>query len=97
MSSDQNRSLVRRYYEEVANADTPERAADAADALISEDFVFYPPNADQGVRGLDNHKEFLHWHHGVAPDQRWTPEELIAEADKLLFALRLREHSRVSS
>jgi hypothetical protein len=79
MSTHQNKSLALHYYEEVANAATPDRAAAAADALLSNEFMFYPPNAAEGVLGLDNHKGFLHWHHGVAPDQRWTPEELIAE------------------
>jgi steroid delta-isomerase-like uncharacterized protein len=90
MTTEQNKSLVRRYYEEVANARTPDRAGAAADGLLSTDFTFYPPNAAEGVQGLDNHKQFLRWHHGVAPDQQWTPEDMIAEADKVavLFTTR---------
>jgi len=87
---EQNKSLVRRYYEEVGNAATLESASAGADRLLSNDFTFYPPNADEGEQGLDNHKGFLHWHHGVAPDQHWTVEEIIAEGDKVavLFTTR---------
>jgi steroid delta-isomerase-like uncharacterized protein len=88
--TEQNKSLVRRYYEEVANATTADIASAVADRLLSNDFTFYPPNAAEGEQGLDNHKEFLHWHHGVAPDQHWTPEDMIAEADKV--AVRFTTH-----
>ena len=88
--TEQNKSLVRRYYEEVANAATPDSASAGADRLLSNDFTFYPPNAADGEQGLDNHKGFLHWHHGVAPDQHWTAEDMIAEGDKVavLFSTR---------
>ena len=87
---EQNKSVVHRYYEEVANAATADSASASADRLLSNDFTFYPPNAAEGEQGLDNHKGFLHWHHGVAPDQHWTAEEIIAEGDKVavLFTTR---------
>jgi steroid delta-isomerase-like uncharacterized protein len=88
--TDQNKTLVRRYYQEVANAATADIAKAGADRLLSNDFTFYPPNASEGEQGLDNHKEFLHWHHGVAPDQHWTPEDMIAEGDKV--AVRFTTH-----
>jgi steroid delta-isomerase-like uncharacterized protein len=88
--TEQNKSLVRRYYEEVANAATPDIASTGIDRLLSNDFMFFPPNADEGEQGLDNHKGFLHWHHGVAPDQHWTPEEMISEGDKV--AVRFTVH-----
>jgi predicted ester cyclase len=88
--TEQNKSLVRRYYEEVGNAVTADIASAGADRLLSNDFTFYPPNAAEGEQSLDIHKEFLHWHHGVAPNQHWIPEEMIAEGDKI--AVRFTTH-----
>jgi len=52
--TEQNKSLVRRYYEEVGNAATADIASAGADRLLSNDFTFYPPNAAEGEQGLDN-------------------------------------------
>src|SRR5690349_7637355 len=88
--TEQNKVLVRAYYEQVTNAATADLAVTGASSLLLPDFIFYPPNAAEGDAGLENHKEFLVWHHGVAPDQQFTPEEMLAEGDKVAVRFTTR-------
>src|SRR5215211_4527578 len=76
---DQNRELVRRYWDEVYNARHPERAA----AFLTDDFVRHNPgrpqrnepgNADDVRRAQENLTDF--------PDLRITVEDLIAAGDQ---------------
>src|SRR3712207_5853227 len=85
-----NKALVRRYYQEVANAATPDMASVGAERLLTNDFTFYTLNDAEGQQGLDNHKGFLVWHHDVAPDQRWTIEDILAEGDKVAVRFTTR-------
>jgi steroid delta-isomerase-like uncharacterized protein len=81
MSTEANKALVRRYYEEIANAENVDAATSVADSLLSPAFAFYTLNDDQGTHGLQQHKEFLVWHHNAVPDQHWTVEAIVAEGD----------------
>ena len=83
MTAEENKAIVQRYYHELANADLTQVNA-PANELLSSDFIFYPPNDTEGNRGLDNHTGFLLWHHGVAPDEQWAAEELIAEGNTVV-------------
>jgi steroid delta-isomerase-like uncharacterized protein len=81
MSTEANKALVRRYYEEIANAENVDAATSVADSLLTPAFAFYTLNDDQGTHGLQQHKEFLVWHHNAVPDQHWTVEAIVAEGD----------------
>jgi steroid delta-isomerase-like uncharacterized protein len=81
MSTEANKALVRRYYEEIANAENVDAATSVADSLLSPAFAFYTLNDDQGTHGLQQHKEFLVWHHNAVPDQHWTVEAIVAEGE----------------
>lgn len=78
-----NKALVRPYYAEVANTTAPDTAIAGAERLLTSDFTFYTLNDAEGQSGLDVHKGFLVWHHGVSPDQQWTIEDMLAEGDKV--------------
>lgn len=81
MSTEANKALVRRYYEEIANAENVDAATSVADSLLTPAFAFYTLNDDQGTHGLQQHKEFLVWHHNAVPDQHWTVEAIVAEGE----------------
>jgi len=79
MATEANKALVHRYYEEIANAENVDAATSVADSLLTPAFAFYTFNDDQGTHGLEQHKEFLVWHHNAVPDQHWTVEAIVAE------------------
>ena len=81
---DQNKDLVRRYWDEVYNGRQPERA----DAFLTDDFVRHNPgrpqrnepgNADDVRRARENLADF--------PDLHITIEDLIAEGDQVVVRL----------
>ena len=88
--AEHNKALVRRYYADVANAAVPDTAIAGAEQLLTNDFTFYPLNDAEGQPGLDAHKGFLVWHHGVSPDSRWTIEAILAEGDQVAVRFTLR-------
>jgi len=81
MNTEANKTLVGRYYEEIANAENTDAATSAADGLLTPTFALYTLNDDQGTHGLEQHKEFLVWHHNAVPDQHWTIEAMVAEGE----------------
>ena len=50
--------------------------------LLTEDFTFHPPNSVAGAEGLERHQQFLAWHRGVLPDQRFEIEEVVADSSR---------------
>jgi predicted ester cyclase len=82
MSTNENKTLARRYYDEIANAE-PERAQATAEQLLTPDFTFYP-NVPEAQRGILAHKQFLARHHQISRDQKWTCQEMIAEGDTVV-------------
>ena len=79
MNTEAYKALISHYYEEIANAENSDAAATAADSLLSPAFAFYTLNDAQGTHGLEQHKEFLVWHHNAVPDQHWEIEAMVAE------------------
>ena len=75
-------TLIRRYYEEIANQSDVEVAAAAADEILAADFVFHAPNDVVGKAGVERHKAWLRWHHGVAPEQHFTVEDMIVASGR---------------
>ncbi len=89
MSTEANKALVRRYYEEIANTENTDVATSVAESLLTPAFAFYTLNDDQGTHGLEQHKEFLVWHHTAFPDQHWTVEDIVAEGEMIAIHWRL--------
>lgn len=76
MSTEENKALTRRFYEEVIN----QKKLDVADELAAENVVsqFLPPGLPPGLAGL---KIFISVFHGAFPDGQLTIDEMIAEGD----------------
>src|SRR4030095_14110063 len=73
-----NKSLVRRYYEEVLN----QRQLQVFDDLADPGFVSYL--ADEDSIGLEGYKQAIAGTLAVIPDLKVTIEDQIAEGDKVV-------------
>lgn len=86
MSTEENKALMRRFYEEVFN----QRNLAAIDDFIAPNFVNH--SATQlGMTGgdLDHVKQFLTMILQTFPDLRYTVEDVIAEGDKIAARLTI--------
>jgi ketosteroid isomerase-like protein len=95
MSTQQNFSLVRRYFAEcVSGASGPDqrRALAVVDDLLSDDFVmFYNNEVDiQAAHGRGRHKKFLVRHARTFPDDCWTLEALVGNEEMVACRWRFR-------
>ncbi len=75
MSIDDNKALLRRYYDEVLNAGR----LDQIDALFAPDFVSHPDESD-----LAGFKRGAAMSRAAFPDMHVTVEDQIAEGDKVV-------------
>jgi steroid delta-isomerase-like uncharacterized protein len=78
MSSELNKSLIRRSYEEGLNR----RNFDTFDQLIAPDFVHHSFPAS--VPGPDGFKQILQLFTAAFPDLRVTLEDVLAEGDRVM-------------
>jgi ketosteroid isomerase-like protein len=86
MSTEQNVSLVRRYFAEcVSPASGPQQkqALALVDELLSPDFVmFYNNETDaEATHGRERHKKFLARHARNIPDDHWAVEAVVADEE----------------
>ena len=79
MSTDDNRTLTQRFYEEVWNKGN----LDAVDDLMTSDFVDHaaPPGFPSGPEGA---KQVFTMYRNAFPDFRLSVEDLIAEDDRVV-------------
>ena len=83
MSIEENKALVRRWFEEAYRDDT------VADELVAPDYVGrFPPNPD--VRGREAIMQFNRETVTAFPDLQLTLDELIAEGDKVVVRWTMR-------
>ena len=78
MSTEQNKALIRRAYEEAFN----QRNLAVLDELDAPDFVCH--NASTTMQGLEAFKQFLSLYLTAFPDARFTVEDMIAEGDRVV-------------
>jgi len=95
MASKENIALALSYYEDCANDyGDPEktRAMEAADRLLSDDFVLYYNNDsdDEAREGREGHKQFLLRHTHSFPGERWTIEAAVADDQVVACQWHLR-------
>ena len=84
MSTEQNKALVRRLMEEVFNRGN----TSLVDELFAPDFVEHeelPPGIPPGREAV---KHFSTMFRSAFPDLKATMDDMIAEGDKSLWALR---------
>ena len=77
--SEENKAVIRRFYEEVWN----EKNLDAIDELIAADHVDHtlPPGLPPGREGV---KAFVSMYLSAFPDTKMTIEDIVAEGDKVV-------------
>ncbi|HEV8637464.1 MAG TPA: ester cyclase [Chloroflexota bacterium] len=81
MSPEQNRALVRRWYDDVLN----DRNFAAVDEIVAPDFVINgQPVGSEGIR------QAAVWVRSVFPDLRVTVEDVVAERDRVVTRFTAR-------
>jgi predicted ester cyclase len=75
VSAEENKVVVRREMEELFNHTGN---LDAADEIISPDYVSYEPTSGE-VRGIEGAKQFAATYRQAFPDLQNTIEDLVAD------------------
>ena len=78
MSSEQNKTIVRRLLEEPWKGNL-----EVVDEIIDRNYVGHDPSLPEPLRGPDGLKEFVSTYHAGYSDARITVDEQIAEGDKV--------------
>jgi predicted ester cyclase len=86
MTAEENKALIRRYYEEIDAAAKDERDASVLDEFIAPNFLNHDPSPGfspdlEGLKQAYNH--FL----AANPDGYHVVEDMIAEGDKVMTRL----------
>ena len=76
---DDNKALIRRWFEEVWNKGRVE----AIDELFAPEGLAHGLGSDAPLRGPDNFKPFFHTFKGAFPDIEVVVADVIAEGDKV--------------
>jgi predicted ester cyclase len=76
MSSEQNKAIVRRLFEEPWKG-----KLDVVDELTAGDYIGHDPALPGPVRGPEGVKEFISTYLSAFPDARVTVEQQLAEGD----------------
>jgi steroid delta-isomerase-like uncharacterized protein len=85
MSTEKNKALVRRWWEEAFNA----RNLDVTDEVYAPSFVYEAPGFELAP-GPEGVKEALRMQFSALPDTRLTVDELFAEGDKVVTRFTTR-------
>lgn len=80
MTSDDNRALVRRFWEEIWNQGNPS----APDAIVSPDFTLEGPGFPDPLRGPSGLRSWVTTVRAAFPDVRFTVDDDVAEGDKVV-------------
>jgi steroid delta-isomerase-like uncharacterized protein len=76
VSSEQNKAIVRRLFEEPWKGNL-----EVVDELIASDYVGHDPANPEPLRGPEGVKEFISTYRAAFPDSRITVEQQLAEGD----------------
>jgi steroid delta-isomerase-like uncharacterized protein len=76
MSSEQNKAIVRRLFEESWKGNL-----DVVDELTAGDYIGHDPANPEPLRGPEAVKEFITTYRAAFPDARITVEQQLAEGD----------------
>ena len=84
MSSETNQSLVQRFFAEVFN----QQRHDSAAEILAVKLVAHHPAFPDGIRGPEGIMQMVAMFRAGFPDLHYTPEDLIAERDKVAVRWR---------
>jgi steroid delta-isomerase-like uncharacterized protein len=84
MSTEENKAIVRRIFDEFLNTGDP----DAADELFAADFVNHSPGRG-AAPDREGMKQFITSLRRTFPDMKLTPDDLIAEGDKVTVRMTI--------
>ena len=84
--SEENKSVVRRWYAEVTN----QGKLEVADELLASEYVCHDPNSESGEVRADALKESVGYFRNALTDMRFEIEDMIAEGDKVVTRWTLR-------
>jgi steroid delta-isomerase-like uncharacterized protein len=76
MTSEQNKAIVRRAFEEPWKGNL-----DIVDELVASDYVGHDPATPEPLHGPEGVKEFISTYRAAFPDARIRVEEQLAEGD----------------
>jgi predicted ester cyclase len=76
VSSEQNKAIVRRLFEEPWKGNL-----EVVDELIASEYVGHDPANPEPLRGPEGVKEFISTYRAAFPDSRITVEQQLAEGD----------------
>ena len=79
MSAEDNKALVRRWFEELFN----EAKLDLADEIVTPDHVSHDPSTPEHLPGPEGERQLVTLVRGAFPDGRITIEDLVAEGDRV--------------
>ena len=85
MSTEENKAILRRGYEEIHNKGN----LAAIDELIASDYVEYSPAAPGLPLGLEGVKQTFTMFRTAFPDFHVTVEDMVAEGDKVVARLTM--------
>ena len=79
MSAEENKAIARRLYETFSSENL-----DALDELIAPDAVNHNPGPEGQIRGPEAARQVISSFRQAFPDLQMTPEQMIAEGDKVV-------------
>ncbi len=88
MSIEENKAVVRRWYEEVMNQGNVE-AVDLICAQCAPSFVVLKGVVPDASGGLDGLKELVQYFHAAVPDVQIKVEDQIAEGNKVVSRISI--------
>lgn len=80
MSTEQNKALARRFFDEVCNA----RKLEVANELFSAGHTYTDPGVPGIPAGPEGQKQLISTYQTAFPDARWQVEDMVAEGDKVV-------------
>ena len=85
MSTEENKAVVRRFFEELLSTDN----FSVADEILAPDFRFYFAGSPEPMNP-ERYKAFLVMRRAAFPDRRFTVEDMVAEGDKVSARFTMR-------
>ena len=79
MSAEENKALVRRWFEELFN----QAKLDLADEIVTPDHVTHDTSTPEHLPGPEGERQLVNLVRGAFPDGRITIEDLVAEGDRV--------------